>query len=45
MAADATYHAARVYESVGFKPTEKLMALLRHGASHSAQRAAKPVRG
>lgn len=29
MAADATYHAAKVYESVGFVPTERLIALLK----------------
>jgi RimJ/RimL family protein N-acetyltransferase len=29
MAADATYHAARVYESVGFAPTERLFAAIR----------------
>lgn len=29
MAADATYHAARVYESVGFVPEERLFALIR----------------
>jgi GNAT superfamily N-acetyltransferase len=29
MAADATYHAARVYTSVGFEPTEKLYAVLK----------------
>jgi hypothetical protein len=29
MAADATYHAARVYESVGFERTERLIALIR----------------
>lgn len=29
MAADATYHAARVYESVGFVQSERLIALLR----------------
>lgn len=29
MAADATYHAARVYESVGFAQSERLIALLR----------------
>ncbi len=33
MAADATYHAARVYESVGFRPRETLYALLKVGAS------------
>ena len=27
MAADANYHAATVYESVGFRPTERLVAL------------------
>jgi hypothetical protein len=32
MAADAGYHAARVYESVGFRPTERLFALMRHHA-------------
>jgi hypothetical protein len=30
MAADATYHAARVYESVGFRATERLVALVKH---------------
>ena len=29
MAADATYHAARVYESVGFCATERLVALIK----------------
>ena len=29
MCADATYHAAKVYESVGFKPTEKLVAAIK----------------
>lgn len=29
MAADATYHAARVYESVGFERTETLMAVIK----------------
>lgn len=29
MAADASYHAAKVYEAVGFKPTERLHALIR----------------
>ena len=29
MAADESYHAARVYESVGFKRTESLCALIR----------------
>lgn len=29
MAADATYHAAKIYESVGFVATERLVALLR----------------
>ena len=29
MSADATYHAAKVYESVGFLPTERLVALLK----------------
>ena len=29
MAADATEHAAKIYESVGFRPTERLVALLR----------------
>jgi len=29
MAADASYHAARVYESVGFTPAEHLVAVLR----------------
>lgn len=29
MAADAEYHAAKVYESVGFRPTERLFSLLR----------------
>jgi Acetyltransferase (GNAT) domain len=29
MAADATYHAAKVYESVGFHATERLIALLK----------------
>jgi RimJ/RimL family protein N-acetyltransferase len=29
MAADATYHAARVYESVGFRRTEHLVAVVR----------------
>lgn len=32
MAADANYHAARVYESVGFRATERLVALLRKPA-------------
>ena len=32
MAADATYHAAKVYEAVGFRRTEHLMALLRKPA-------------
>jgi GNAT superfamily N-acetyltransferase len=30
MAADATYHAARVYESVGFCPTERLFAVIQY---------------
>lgn len=29
MAADATYHAAKVYESVGFRPTETLQAVMK----------------
>ncbi len=29
MAADATYHAAKVHEAVGFTPTERLHALIR----------------
>jgi ribosomal protein S18 acetylase RimI-like enzyme len=29
MAADAEYHAAKVYESVGFRPTETLVALMK----------------
>ncbi len=29
IAADASYHAASLYESVGFRPTEKLVALVR----------------
>jgi len=32
MCADATYHAAKVYESVGFKPTEKLVAAIKKPA-------------
>lgn len=28
MAADASYHAARVYEGVGFRPTERLAAVI-----------------
>ena len=31
MLADPEYHAARIYESVGFKPTEKAFALERSG--------------
>ena len=27
MVADEEYHAAKVYESVGFRPTEKLLGL------------------
>lgn len=29
MAADATYHAAKVYEGVGFRPTERLIAVIK----------------
>lgn len=29
MAADAEFHAAKVYQSVGFRPTERLLSLLR----------------
>lgn len=29
MAADADYHAAKVYESAGFRPTERLISLLK----------------
>jgi len=29
MCADPEYHAARIYESVGFKPTEKAIGLCR----------------
>jgi hypothetical protein len=29
MCADTDYHAARVYESVGFTPTEQIAGLLR----------------
>lgn len=32
IAADAEYHAARVYESVGFRPTERLCALVKRAA-------------
>ncbi len=32
MAADAEYHAAKVYESVGFERTETLLALMRHAS-------------
>lgn len=33
MAADSTYHAAHVYESVGFRPTERLYAVMRTRSS------------
>ena len=29
VAADATHHAARIYESIGFRPTEHLVALIK----------------
>lgn len=32
MAADADYHAAAIYESLGFRKTERLRALLRKPA-------------
>lgn len=32
IAADASYHAATLYESAGFRPTEKLVALMRASA-------------
>lgn len=32
MAADATYHAAKVYEGVGFRPTERLVSVIKKPA-------------
>ncbi len=32
MAADATYHAAKVYEGVGFRPTERLLSVIKKPA-------------
>jgi hypothetical protein len=35
MLADPAYHAARIYESVGFRPTEKMIGVSRHEKDRS----------